>query len=70
MTSTADLPAVHGDAAQVCAIRLRSFGGVASFEGAIRTVRCLEDNVLLKELANDVGSFQSIGRNWIDEIDG
>jgi regulator of ribonuclease activity A len=62
MTSTADL-LDYGDAAQVCAIRLRSFGGVASLDGAIRTVRCLEDNVLLKELGQDVGSFQSIGQN-------
>ena len=48
MTSTADLVDLHGDAAAVCELALRSFGGRAAFEGPVSTVRCFEDNVLLK----------------------
>ena len=48
MTSTADVLDEHRDAL-VCELALRQFGGVASFEGVISTVRCHEDNVLLKQ---------------------
>jgi regulator of ribonuclease activity A len=44
---TADLLDEHGDRAQVCQIRFRSFGPTA-FTGRIATVRCPEDNVLLR----------------------
>jgi regulator of ribonuclease activity A len=54
MTSTADLLDEHPDAA-VCDLPLRRYGGVASFEGAIATVRCFEDNVLLRQLVNGPG---------------
>jgi regulator of ribonuclease activity A len=46
--STADLYDELGDRAQSCALQLRSFGGRAAFEGTITTVRCHEDNVLLR----------------------
>ena len=48
MTSTADLLDLHGDGAAVCDLELRRFGGRAAFEGPISTVRCFEDNVLLR----------------------
>jgi regulator of ribonuclease activity A len=54
MTSTADLLDEHPDAA-VCELALRQFGGVAAFEGEIATVRCFEDNVLLRELVGGQG---------------
>jgi len=54
MTSTADLLDEHPDAA-VCDLPLRQFGGVASFEGTIATVRCFEDNVLLRQLVSGPG---------------
>jgi regulator of ribonuclease activity A len=54
MTSTADLLDEHPDAA-VCDLPLRQFGGLASFEGAIATVRCFEDNVLLRQLVSVPG---------------
>ncbi len=54
MTSTADLLDAHPDAA-VCDLPLRQFGGVDSFEGAIATVRCFEDNVLLRQLVSGPG---------------
>ena len=50
VTATADILDEHGDRATVCELPLRQFGGVRSFEGPIATVRCYEDNLLLKEL--------------------
>ena len=40
VTSTSDLWDAHGDAAIVCELQLRQFGGVRAFSGAIATVRC------------------------------
>ncbi len=50
MTSTADLYDQNGDALQSLALQLRDFGGHVSFEGPIRTVRCFQDNQLVKDL--------------------
>jgi regulator of ribonuclease activity A len=55
MTSTADLLDLHGDLAGVCELPLRRFGGRAAFEGTIGTVRCFEDNVLLKRRVTEPG---------------
>jgi len=55
MTATADILDEHGDDAAVCALPLRSFGGRASFSGAISTVRCFEDNVVLKRRLEEPG---------------
>ena len=55
MTSTADLLDLHGDAATVCALELRRFGGRAAFEGPVSTVRCFEDNVVLKRRVSQPG---------------
>ena len=55
MTSTADLLDQHGDSAAVCEIELRSFGAIREFEGEIATVRCFEDNVLVKRSVNEPG---------------
>ena len=49
MISTADLLDEHPDDALVCALPLHQFGGLTAFSGAISTVRCHEDNVLLKQ---------------------
>lgn len=54
MTSTADLLDEHPDAA-VCELPLRQYGGAASFEGRIATVRCFEDNVLLRQRVSEPG---------------
>jgi regulator of ribonuclease activity A len=54
MTSTSDLLDEHLDAA-VCGLPLRQYGGLASFDGAIATVRCFEDNVLLRRLVSGPG---------------
>ncbi|MFE6997373.1 ribonuclease E activity regulator RraA [Microbacterium sp. NPDC057659] len=55
MTSTADLYDEHGDALQSLPLQLRSFGGVTGFEGPIRTVRCFQDNALLKSILSTPG---------------
>ncbi|MBY6061569.1 ribonuclease E activity regulator RraA [Microbacterium esteraromaticum] len=55
MTSTADLYDEHGDALQSLPLQLRSFGGVTAFEGPIRTVRCFQDNALVKTLLSSPG---------------
>jgi regulator of ribonuclease activity A len=56
MTSTADLLDEHPLDYLVCELAFRQFGGVASFEGVIATVRCYEDNVLLKQRVAEPGS--------------
>ncbi len=51
--STSDLYDEHGG--EVCELQLRDFGGVSAFSGAIATVSCFEDNVLLKQRVADPG---------------
>src|SRR5690349_18015563 len=45
--TTADLLDEHGGRASVCLLQFRSFGA-PSFEGTVSTVRCFEDNVLVR----------------------
>jgi regulator of ribonuclease activity A len=54
VTSTSDVLDEHPDAA-VCAVPLRQFGGTASFDGEIATVRCLEDNVVVRRRVSEPG---------------
>ncbi|MFC8798258.1 ribonuclease E activity regulator RraA [Promicromonospora sp. NPDC057138] len=55
MTVTADLYDEHGDALASLPVQLRDFGGVRAFSGPVRTVRCHEDNALVKELTQTPG---------------
>ena len=55
---TADLVDEHGDRAQVCELALRQFGAVTSFSGRIATIRCFEDNVLVRERVSSPGDGQ------------
>ena len=55
MIPTADLYDEHGDALQSLALQLRSFGGHPRFAGPIRTVRCFEDNALVKSVLGTPG---------------
>lgn len=55
MTPTADVLDEHGDRAAVCELDLRQFGAITAFSGAIATVRCHEDNVLLRERVSGPG---------------
>ena len=56
MTSTSDLWDANADRAIVCELQLRQFGGVTAFSGEIATVRCLEDNVLVKQRVAEPGN--------------
>ncbi|WP_010525294.1 ribonuclease E activity regulator RraA [Nesterenkonia sp. F] len=55
MTSTADLYDEHGEDLQSLALPLRDYGGAAAFAGQIRTVKCYEDNALLKQVLAEPG---------------
>ena len=46
--ATADLLDAHGSSCQVCSTQLRQFGGRRAFSGKIRTIRCRDDNVLVR----------------------
>ena len=52
--TTSDLFDEHPGAAS-CETQFRQFGGVRSFSGRIATVRCLEDNVLLRGQVSEPG---------------
>jgi regulator of ribonuclease activity A len=47
VTTTADVLDQHAERARVCLTQFRSFGQV-TFSGRISTIRCFEDNVLLR----------------------
>lgn len=55
MTGTADLVDEHGDAIESCDLQLRQYGGRAEFRGRIATVRCREDNALVKAVLSTPG---------------
>lgn len=54
--ATADLYDEHGDALQSCTTQFRSFGARSAFAGTVTTVRCHEDNVLLKAVLGEPGA--------------
>jgi len=50
LPATADLADEQGDAVRSCDTQLRSYGGRTTFEGCISTVRCYEDNALMRSV--------------------
>ena len=54
MKATAEVLDEYGERAAVCLVQFRSFGR-AAFSGRIATVRCFEDNVLLRTCLEDPG---------------
>jgi regulator of ribonuclease activity A len=54
--ATADVWDGHDDGLMSCDVQLRSFGGRASFEGTVRTVRCHDDNQLVKDVLGTPGN--------------
>jgi regulator of ribonuclease activity A len=56
MTSTSDLLDEHGERAGVCLIQFRQYGGRSAFSGPISSVRCFEDNVVLKRQISTRGN--------------
>jgi len=56
MFATADLVDAHERTVQICDLQLRNFGGRARFQGRIRTVRCHQDNALIKSALSTPGN--------------
>ena len=54
--ATADIYDEFGEALQSLPLQLRSFGGRAAFDGPIRTIRCHEDNALVKTMLATPGN--------------
>jgi regulator of ribonuclease activity A len=54
--ATADLYDEHGDRLQSCDTQFRQFGSVRAFHGAVTTVRCYEDNALLRSVLGENGT--------------
>jgi regulator of ribonuclease activity A len=54
--STADLYDEHGDALASCDVQFRQFGAVSGFAGPAVTVRCHQDNALLKSVLSEPGA--------------
>jgi regulator of ribonuclease activity A len=54
-TSTADLYDEHGEQLQSCELQFRQFGGRTTFSGPAVTVRCFQDNALLKSVLAEPG---------------
>jgi regulator of ribonuclease activity A len=52
---TADLVDDIGDHVRSCDIQFRQFGGRRQFAGPISTVRCFEDNALVKAVLSEPG---------------
>jgi regulator of ribonuclease activity A len=55
MTATADLCDEFGDQLQVCGTGFLQYGALTSFSGPIATVRCENDNALLKSVVSAPG---------------
>lgn len=53
--SVADLCDENEDTVEVCVLQFRDYGGRTAFSGPIRTVRCFEDNSLVKSTLAEPG---------------
>lgn len=56
MVATTDLYDAHEHALNACTLPFRDFGGRTAFHGAVRTVVCLEDNVLIRSTLSEPGN--------------
>ena len=54
--STSDLADIYGDALASCTLPFRQIGARAQFAGPIATLRCQEDNGLLKQILGEPGN--------------
>jgi regulator of ribonuclease activity A len=53
---TADLVDEIGESVRSCDLQFRQFGGRTQFAGRITTVRCFQDNALLKSVLSEPGA--------------
>ncbi|MBE1874676.1 ribonuclease E activity regulator RraA [Myceligenerans pegani] len=56
MVATADLYDERGEELASLPLQLRDLGGVAEFSGPVRTIRCFEDNALVKAVCATPGA--------------
>src|SRR5215211_6027285 len=56
--ATADLIDQHCESLQSCDLQFRQFGERKRFSGRIRTVRCHQDNVLVRSVLSEPGEGQ------------
>ena len=54
--ATTDLSDEFGDAVQACQSIFRDFGGRSRFSGPIATLKCFEDNSLVRDLVAEPGA--------------
>jgi regulator of ribonuclease activity A len=66
--ATADLIDRHGDALQSCDLQFRQFGGRSRFSGAIRTVRCHQDNVLVRQVLSEPGDGRVLHTSLVGDV--
>ena len=55
ITPTADLVDEYGEALESCDTQLRQYGGRAMFQGEITTIRCHQDNGMVKAVLAEPG---------------
>ena len=53
--ATPDLYDQHGDSVATCSIQFRSYGARGGFHGRIATVKCFEDNTLVRRILEAPG---------------
>ena len=56
MRATCDLYDDHEGTVQTCSLQFRDFGARRRFSGPVRTVRCLNDNSVFRELLGEPGN--------------
>lgn len=56
ITATADLADEIGPDIRSCDTQFRQFGGRAAFSGPITTIRCFQDNLLVKQTLSEPGN--------------
>ena len=54
-TNTADLYDERGEELESIALQFQNLGGQTHFKGPVRTIRCFEDNALVKTILNTPG---------------
>jgi regulator of ribonuclease activity A len=54
--ATADLVDAHAGVVRSCDVQFRQYGGRVRFAGPIRTIKCLEDNGLIKQTLGTPGN--------------
>ena len=70
MRPTTDLYDDFEDISQTCAVQFRDYGGKRNFCGPIRTVTCLNDNVLFRQLLDEPGNGAVIVVDELVEFGG